>query len=84
MLRVGAGDRPEAAASPWWVFVASARLPHHLDTSHATLGFRGATAGGREIRGEVRIVSRQDTAHGTELILSGLGPLGGDVDSPAS
>lgn len=30
MLRMGAGDRPELRASPWWVYVASARLPNGL------------------------------------------------------
>lgn len=83
MLRVGPGDRPELRTSPWWVYVASARLPDDLGTTSSKVGFRGATAGGRQISGDVQIVGRRDDAYGTELILSGLGPLGTDSDSEA-
>ncbi len=83
MLRVGPGDRPELRASPWWVYMASARLPNDLGTACSKVGFRGATAGGREISGDVQIVGRYDDAYGTELILSGLRPLGTDSESKA-
>lgn len=81
MLRVGPGDRPELRASPWWVYMASARLPNDLGTVCSKVGFRGATAGGREIGGDVQIVGRHDDAYGTELILSGLRPLRTDSES---
>ena len=64
--------------SPWWVYVASERLSSHLITSNTSVGFRGQTAGGREIGGEVKIVGRRDNAYGTELMLSGLRPLVSD------
>ena len=76
MLRVGPGDRPELRASPWWVYMASPRLPDDLGTACSKVGFRAATAGGRQISGDVQIVCRHDDAYGTELILSGLRPLG--------
>jgi len=80
MLRMGAGDRRELRTSPWWVYVASESLPEDLGTSHSSIGFRGETAGGPAIDGEVRIVGRCDDAYGTELILSGLRPLGTEAD----
>jgi len=83
MLRVGPGERPELSARPWWVYVASVRLPNDLSTARSKVGFRGATTGGREISGDVRIVGRHDDADGTELILSGLRPLGTDSESKA-
>ena len=83
MLRVGPGDRPELRTSPWWVYMASARLPNDLCTASSKVGFRGATAGGREISGDAQIVGRHDGAYGTELILSGLRPLGTDSASKA-
>ena len=78
MLRVGPGDRPELQASRWWVYMASARLPNDLATACSKVGFRVTTAGGRQISGDVQIVGRHDDAYGTELILSGLRPLGTD------
>ena len=83
MLRVGPGDRPELRASPWWVYMASARLPDDLGTTCSEVGFRGTTAGGRQISGDVQIVGRRDDPYGTELILSGLRPLGTDSESKA-
>ena len=78
MLRVGPGDRSELRASPWWVYIASARLPSDLGAASSKVGFRGATAGGRQISGDAQIVCRHDDAYGTELILSGMRPLGTD------
>lgn len=45
MLRLGGGDRPKLRESPWWVYVASESLPSDLDTSHASISFRGETTG---------------------------------------
>lgn len=83
MLRVGPGDRSELRASPWWVYLASARLPDHLGSACSRVNFRGSTAGGRQISGGVQVVGRHDDAYGTELILSGLLPLGTDSESVA-
>ncbi|MEO7294566.1 MAG: hypothetical protein ABIZ57_00335 [Candidatus Limnocylindria bacterium] len=81
LLHVGPGDRPELRASPWWVYMASARLPNDLGNACCKVGFRGAAAGGREMSGDVQIVGRLDDAYGTELILSGLHPLETDSAS---
>ena len=75
MLRIRPSDRAVPWRSPWWVYIASERLPRDLVISDASVGFRGQTAGGREICGEVRILGRRDNAYGTELMLSGLRPL---------
>jgi hypothetical protein len=75
MLRIRPSDRALPGRSPWWVYVASERLPSDLHTSDASVGFRGQTAGGREFGGEVQILGRRDSAYGTELTLSGLRPL---------
>ena len=83
MLHVRPGDRPEVRASAWWVYMASARLPNDLGTACSKVGFRGTTAGGREISGDVQIVGRSDDAYGTKLILSGQRPLGTDPASGA-
>jgi len=75
MLRPFPGDDPEFKSSPWWVRIASARLPKELDASHPPIDFRGFTVSGREMCGDARIVARQDDRYGTTLILAGLGPL---------
>ena len=75
MLRTRPSDRTVRWRSPWWVYIASEHLPSDLDISSGSVGFRGQTAGGREISGEVRILGRRDNAYGTELMLSGLRPV---------
>ena len=82
-LRIRPVDRAVPWRSPWWVYVASARLPSDLHTSDAPVGFRGQTAGGREIGGEVQILGRRDNAYGTELMLSGIRPLAAEADLKA-
>ncbi len=84
MLRVRPSDDAVAWSSPWWVYVASERLLGDLDTSNAPVGFRGHTAGGREIDGEVKIVGRRDNTYGTELMLFGLRPLASEADMNAN
>jgi hypothetical protein len=83
MLRMRPDDGAVPWKSPWWVFVASERLPSDLDTSNIPVGFRGLTAGGREIGGDVQILGRRDNAYGTELMLSGLRPLASEADMSA-
>jgi len=75
MLRMRPEDRSGLWRSPWWVHIASESLPNKLDASPAPIGFRGDTAGGREIVGDVQILGRRDGAYGTELMLLGLRPL---------
>ena len=83
MLRMRPSDRAVPWRSPWWVHVASERLPTGLDASNAPVAFRGQTAGGREIGGDVQILGRRDSAYGTELMLSGLRPLASEADMNA-
>ena len=75
MLRPFPGDDPELKSSPWWVRIASARLPMELDASHPPIVFRGFTVSGRVMCGNARIVARHDDGYGTTLILAGLDPL---------
>lgn len=76
-LHFGAGTHPELRSSPWWVYVASERLPGSVTGGTSHVEFRALTPSGRELGGEVAIVERIDDERGTRLILSGLGPMSG-------
>jgi len=78
-LRVGIDDPRVPADSPWWVYLGCQPIPGHFGVGRL-LQLDAQLVGGRSIRGQARIVERQDDGYGTELILAGVHPLPAAVE----
>ena len=74
-LRLGAGERPGTSQSPWWVYLACARIPDGYRVGARAVRLDASMIDGREVHADVTIVDRLDDAYGTTLILAGLDPL---------
>ncbi len=70
-LRIGPGEAPGTEHAAWWLFLAGETLHDAPPRQGDTVLLTAHALDGRAVRGTGTVVSRRDTAWGTELILAG-------------